>query len=150
MTAVVALAAVADRPIIRSLLAEAQLPVQDIDLAADIEFWVARDNSGRPIGVIGLERHGDVGLVRSLVVERDQRLHGLGRALVRTLEEHANAAGFVQLVLLTETAEHFFHRLGYTVLDRDRAPAAVASSTEFRTLCPATAVCMTKLLSPSH
>ncbi len=72
------------------------------------------------------------------------------RPIMRSLEEHANAAGFVQLVLLTEAAEHFFHRLGYSVVDRDRAPAAVASSAEFRTLCPATAVCMTKLLSPSQ
>jgi N-acetylglutamate synthase-like GNAT family acetyltransferase len=53
-------------------------------------------------------------------------------------------------VLLTETAETFFRRLGYTVIERDQAPSAVASSAEFRTLCPATAVCMTKRLSPSH
>jgi N-acetylglutamate synthase-like GNAT family acetyltransferase len=58
--------------------------------------------------------------------------------------------GVAQLVLLTETAEPFFRRLGYTVIERGTAPSVVADSAEFRTLCPVTAVCMTKRLSPSH
>jgi len=66
---------------------------------------------------------------------------------VRALEEHAGAAGVAQLVLLTETAETFFRRLGYAVIDRDQAPFAVTSSAEFRTLCASTAVCMTKRVS---
>lgn len=140
------LAMAADRPIVRSLLAEAGLPVADLDLAADLTFWVVRDDAGRPSGAIGLERHGDVGLLRSLVVTPDRRRHGLGRMLVRALEEHANATGIAQLVLLTETAETFFRRLGYAVIERDRAPAAVTRSAEFRTLCPDTAVCMSKRL----
>lgn len=140
------LATAADRPIVRSLLVEARLPVADLDTAPDLTFWVVRDASGRPVGAIGLERHGDAALLRSLVVTPGQRLHGLGRTLVRALEEHANATGVAQLVLLTETAETFFRRLGYAVIGRERAPLAVASSAEFRTLCPSTAVCMTKRL----
>ena len=140
------LATSADRPDVRSLLTEARLPVADLDLARDPTFWVVRDDAGRPIGAVGLERHGDVGLVRSLVVTPGRRRHGLGRTLVRTLEEHAHATGVAQLVLLTETAEAFFRRLGYAVIDRGTAPAAVADSAEFRTLCPSTAVCMTKRL----
>jgi amino-acid N-acetyltransferase len=146
---VVQIATTADRAIVRSLLAEAGLPVADLDLAPEPTFWVVRD-AGRAIGAIGLERHGDVGLLRSLVVTAGRRRQGLGRTLVRTLEEHADATGVVQLVLLTETAETFFRRLGYAVIDRDIAPSAVAASAEFRTLCPSTAVCMTKRLSPSR
>jgi len=142
------LATAADRPLVRSLLVEARLPVADLDTAPDLTLWVMRDASGRPVGAIGLERHGDTGLLRSLVVTPGRRLHGLGRTLVRTLEEHANATSVAQLVLLTETAETFFRRLGYAVIDRERAPSAVASSAEFRTLCPSTAVCMTKRLPP--
>lgn len=148
--AVVHLATAADRPVVRSLLADARLPVADLDLAPQLAFWVVRDDAGRPVGAIGLERHGDVGLLRSLVVAPVRRGHGLGRTLVTALEKQAIAGGIAQLVLLTETAETFFRRLGYTVIERDQAPSAVASSAEFRTLCPATAVCMTKRLSPSH
>lgn len=144
------LATNADRPAVRSLLAEAGLPVADLDSAPRPTIWVIRDDTARAVAAIGLERHGDVGLLRSLVVAPRQRLHGLGRTLVRTLEDHANAIGVAQLVLLTETAETFFRRLGYAVIDRERAPSAVASSAEFRTLCPSTAVCMTKRLPPRN
>jgi N-acetylglutamate synthase-like GNAT family acetyltransferase len=74
----------------------------------------------------------------------------LAQTLVAALEQRASAAGITQLVLLTETAESFFGRLGYGVIERDRAPSAVASSAEFRTLCPSTAVCMRKVLSTSQ
>jgi len=137
----------ADRPRIRSLLAEARLPVQDLDRATEVTFFVVRDDTGRPVGAIGLERHGDVGLLRSLVVAPSRRAQGLGRTLVAALEDHARATRVAQLVLLTETAEAFFRRLGYAVIDRAAAPSAVAGSEEFRTLCPSTAVCMTKRLS---
>jgi N-acetylglutamate synthase-like GNAT family acetyltransferase len=147
---IVHLATSADRPVVRALLAEARLPVEDLDLAPELTFWVVRDDANRPIGAIGLERHGDVGLLRSLVVTPAWRRHGFGRTLVTTLENDAITRGITQLVLLTETAETFFHRLGYTLIERDRAPSAVASSAEFRTLCPSTAVCMTKRLSPSR
>ena len=145
-----AIATAADHSAVRLLLVEAGLPVADLDSAPRLSFWVVRDDSGRPVGAIGLERHGDIGLLRSLVVAPDWRSRGLGKTLVSTLEAQANAIGVVELVLLTETAEKFFRQLGYTAIDRDRAPAVVTSSAEFRTLCPSTAACMTKRLTPSH
>jgi amino-acid N-acetyltransferase len=144
------LATTADRALVRSLLIEAGLPIADLDSAPQLTIWVVRDDAGRAVAAIGLERHGDVGLLRSLVVTPGRRRHGLGRTLVRTLEEHGNVTGITQLVLLTETAETFFRRLGYAAIDRDTAPSAVAASAEFRTLCPSTAVCMTKRLSASR
>lgn len=139
-------AAPADRAIVRSLLTAARLPVEDLDQAEDrLIFWVARTGSG-PVAAIGLERYDNVGLLRSLVVAPDQRLKGVGRELVHALEQHATATGLEELVLLTETAESFFRRLRYAVIERDLAPVAVAHSAEFRTLCPATAVCMRKRL----
>jgi amino-acid N-acetyltransferase len=105
-----------------------------------------RADSGHPIGAIGLERRDAIGLLRSLVVAPGRRRQGLARALIGTLERYAHESGITELVLLTETAEPFFRRLGYTVIDRDQAPVAITSSAEFRTLCPTTAVCMTKRL----
>jgi amino-acid N-acetyltransferase len=51
---------------------------------------------------------------------------------------------------LTETAEGFFRGLGYHVIDRGYVIEELKQSAEFRSLCPASAVCMTKsLVSPS-
>jgi amino-acid N-acetyltransferase len=50
-------------------------------------------------------------------------------------------------VLLTETAEKFFRAIGYEVIDRRHVPEEIKQSAEFRSLCPASAVCMSKLLA---
>jgi amino-acid N-acetyltransferase len=47
---------------------------------------------------------------------------------------------------LTETAQAFFQRLGYTAIDRARVSDHVKQSAEFRSLCPDSAVCMSKAL----
>jgi amino-acid N-acetyltransferase len=137
------LAGPSDHPIVRAMLSDARLPVEDLNSGGQVTFLIAR-SQGQPVGAIGLERYGNAGLLRSLVVAPDHRLLGLGHELVRALEQHARTLGIAYLVLLTETAETFFTRLGYSAIARDQAPAAVTHSAEFRALCPATAVCMTK------
>jgi amino-acid N-acetyltransferase len=79
----------------------------------------------------------------------NRQRHGLGQELVRRLEREAVADGVTVLVLLTQTAEPFFSRLGYVAIDRESAPAEIKASAEFRLLCPASAVCMSKALIPS-
>jgi amino-acid N-acetyltransferase len=49
-------------------------------------------------------------------------------------------------VLLTQTAEAFFERHGYQVADRDHVPDEIKQSAEFQSLCPSSAICMTKSL----
>jgi N-acetylglutamate synthase-like GNAT family acetyltransferase len=49
-------------------------------------------------------------------------------------------------VLLTQTARDFFAHLGYRVIDRSEAPEEVQGSEEFRSLCPASATCMVKMI----
>lgn len=137
-------ATAADLTVVRALLAAAQLPVDDLDAPADLGFWVVRE-AGSVVGAIGLERFGDVGLLRSLVIAPARRDGGLGTALVRALERDARSAGVRVLVLLTQTAETFFRRHGYDAVDRAYAPDEVKASAEFRSLCPASAVCMVKL-----
>jgi amino-acid N-acetyltransferase len=138
-------AASTDLPAILALLTAAGLPVTDVGLDSHPEFLVARLD-GCMAGVIGLERFGDVGLLRSLAVNEAHRRQGLGLALTRALEERAARTGIVALVLLTETARDFFQRRGYQVIARVQAPAAVQASSEFRSLCPESAVCLTKRL----
>jgi amino-acid N-acetyltransferase len=135
----------ADLPAIRALLDEAGLPHRDLENNPAARFWVVREG-GRLIGAVGLETCGGSGLLRSLVVAPEARRSGLGGRLVDELEIAARSSGLDRLLLLTETAEKFFSRRGYTVIDRANAPDEVRSSAEFRSLCPASATCMSKSL----
>ena len=137
-----------EREAIRSLLVGAALPVVDLDTAT-VHFIVATERS-TPIGAIGLERFGSAGLLRSLVVRSDWRGSGVGARLVDALESFARGNGVDQLVLLTQTAAPFFARRGYRVIERAAAPAAIQASAEFRSLCPASATCMLKILDPDR
>ena len=58
----------------------------------------------------------------------------------------AQSRGVQELCLLTTTAEHFFERLGYQRAEREAAPASIRGTSEFTTLCPASAVFMRKRL----
>jgi amino-acid N-acetyltransferase len=141
----VGLAAITDRPEILSLLSAAGLPMSDLADGSQVEFLVARQGK-HLVGVVGLERFGEVGLLRSLAVGAEYQRQGLGLALTRALEAHAAATGICSLVLLTETASGFFRRYGYEAIARATAPQAVRASTEFRELCPESAICMGKRL----
>jgi len=65
---------------------------------------------------------------------------------VRQAEQHARQCGVRRLYLLTTSAADFFARLGYKRLERDGAPAAIRTTSEFATLCPAGSVFMVKEL----
>jgi amino-acid N-acetyltransferase len=110
-----------------------------------MSLWVLE---GEPAlqGVIALQRFGHEGLLRSLAIAPEQRRRGFGRELVVRLEQDAHAEGVERLILLTETAEMFFRALGYQSVDRHSVGHAVTQSAEFRSLCPATALCMSKAL----
>jgi amino-acid N-acetyltransferase len=135
-----------DAVAVTALLSNAGLPTLDLDTAPGLRFWVADD--GRSIaGAIGLESYGPTGLLRSLAVAPAHRNRGIATALVEALEMCARADGTRRLVLLTQTAQPFFVRLGYRVIERDDAPEEVKRSAEFASLCPDSAVCMTKSLA---
>lgn len=134
-----------EEPHVRALLLEAALPVEDLP-EAEVHFLVATDR-GQTVGAVGLEVFATVGLLRSLVVRADARGGGIGGGLVDALEAHARGRGLTQLVLLTQTAEAFFADRGFRVIDRQAAPDAVKAGTEFRSVCPASATCMTKPLT---
>ena len=135
-----------DLLVLMRLLQSAGLPTEDLTRTTSIDFWII-EADGSIVGTIGLERFEKSGLLRSLAVAPEHRRHGLGRQLVERLERDAYNSGIDRLVLLTETAERFFAGLGYSVTGRQSAPDAVRGSAEFRNLCPASAVCMTKSLS---
>jgi amino-acid N-acetyltransferase len=141
----VRVARAADFSRVRDLLIAARLPIEDLKSASGLRLWVAEDQD-RIVGAIGLESLGAAGLLRSLVVVPSHRQHGLGSSLTETLERAARAKGIEVLVLLTQTAEAFFKRHGYKVIERGHVPDEVKHSAEFQSLCPASAICMTKSL----
>jgi len=66
--------------------------------------------------------------------------------IVEELERVALEARVTRLILLTETAQQFFECQGYRRAERREVPQNVQASEEFRSLCPASAVCMAKIL----
>ncbi len=138
----IASAAPEDVPAIGALLRAADLPAEDFaDHLAN--FLVAR-SGGAVVGAVGFERHGGAALLRSLVVAPARRGAGLGDALVRRLAAQARRDGVERFYLLTTTAEAFFARRGFAKIPRAEVPAGIAGTAEFRSLCPASAVCLAR------
>lgn len=127
------------------LLAAAGLPTADLVLDRLALVAMVDDTI---TGLIGLERFGPRGLLRSLVIDPTYRRRGLGDRLVAALEHHAARMGIVELWLLTIDADPYFERLGYMRQPRSAAPADIASSDEFSSLCPDDAALMNKSLVP--
>lgn len=127
------------------LLQQAGLPVEDLAAERLPDFLVAAIGE-RLAGIVGLERFGRTGLLRSLVVDPGMRSAGLGRVLVAALESKARAAGIVELWLLTIDADAYFARLGYVTESREKAPDSIRGTEEFANLCPGDAVLMKKTL----
>jgi N-acetylglutamate synthase-like GNAT family acetyltransferase len=134
----------ADGPEIQAMLEKAGLPVEDLS-TAPVRFWLAREEQSLA-GAIGIERYGSAGLLRSLAVDPGHQGLGTGSALVQALELAMHAEGLKTIVLLTQTAESFFARRGYVLTPREQVPEPIRQTAEFRSLCPATAVCMSRAL----
>jgi amino-acid N-acetyltransferase len=128
-----------------ALLSRAKLPVDDLSAASVSRFLVATIDQSIA-GLIGLECYESIGLLRSLVVDPEFRGAGLGRILVESLESQAIGQGVSELWLLTIDADAWFRGLDYEVRRRDQAPAVIAQTAEFVSLCPGDAVLMQKAL----
>lgn len=124
-------ATAADLPGLLSLLDSVQLPREG---AAEhlSGFLVARDEAGRVEGCVGMERHGDVALLRSAAVAPDFQGTGLGSRLTAALLECARAEGVAEVVLLTTTARDFFaEKFGFREAARSDYDARLAGSPEW-------------------
>jgi amino-acid N-acetyltransferase len=136
----------ADWEAIRALLAECKLPIEG---ARDHlgSFVVAHDEAGL-MACGGLELYGPAALLRSVAVSEIHRGKGLGHELMMRLFAEALEERVETLVLLTDTAEPYFRRLGFRTVARPDLPPAVTVSAEFRGACPASATAMVRDLSP--
>ena len=141
-------ASVEDETKIKEVLTAGGLHHQDITPSHLQHFLVLKDDPSSTLtGVVGLELINNNALLRSLAVLEPHRSKGLATQLLKEIEKYARSNQVDTLYLLTLTAERFFTKRGYRKTDRKSAPPAIQETAEFKSLCPATAVCMKKLLS---
>lgn len=109
------------------------------------DVLLARDGSAL-LATAALEIYDDNALLRSVAVEQGMRGTGLGHSITRAAIDRARQKGVKHLFLLTETAPDFFRRFGFVGVDRTAVPAAIRSTVEFASACPASAAVMVLVL----
>ena len=133
-------AAAGDLPAIKQLLIDNDLPTAGVERHWKT-FVVARDG-GTVVGCGGSEAYEFAALLRSIAVHPDYRGLGIGRKIVRQLLDRLASRGIREFYLLTTTAEEYFRKRGFRVIDRDEVHPQLLGSEEFRGACPESAVCM--------
>ena len=124
------------------LLQSQKLPAEDLPVLLT-GFYTAIEND-QLVGVIGMERYGCFGLLRSMVVHPGFRNRQIAETLVNTLEQAAKSKEIISMYLLTETASKYFEKKGYKTIQREQVPEPVKASSEFSSICPVSATVMMK------
>lgn len=124
------------------LLQSQKLPAEDLPVLLT-GFYTAIEND-QLVGVIGMERYGRFGLLRSMVVHPGFRNRQIAETLVNTLEQAAKSKEIMSMYLLTETASKYFEKKGYKTIQREQVPEPVKASSEFSSVCPVSATVMMK------
>jgi enamine deaminase RidA (YjgF/YER057c/UK114 family)/N-acetylglutamate synthase-like GNAT family acetyltransferase len=86
--------------------------------------------SGELVGCVGYGRYGDAAVLHSLVVIREAKGEGVGRALVQSVIDRLREAGVRQVFLATTDTSRYFGYLGFTPLERAAIAAPVLASPE--------------------
>jgi amino-acid N-acetyltransferase len=125
---------------ITKLLEDCDLPTKDLNPARSIFFGAF--NKETLIGCIGLERIGEIGLLRSLAVNQNFRGQGLGIKLTKAILIEAKNKSLEQVYLLTTDAEMFFKRLGFFKIIKTKSPESVKQTKQYSEICSDSAVVM--------
>jgi len=121
-------------------LEAADLPTSDLD-EGDAHYFAVETGFG------GLVRLGDVVLLRSIIVPPNARRGGIGSMVLGGLLHTARDWGAREAWLLTTTAEDFFATNGFRRVARAEAAAVVAATSQFKDICPDSAVLMRLMLA---
>ncbi|WP_127123798.1 arsenic resistance N-acetyltransferase ArsN2 [Chryseotalea sanaruensis] len=134
---------------LRTFLQKNALPFHDLKLEGSVYLTYLNDHQ-QLVASGGLELYGTYALLRSVAVEQAQRGKKLGDQVVRDLITKAKSLGVIEVYLLTETAEVFFERRNFSKINREQVPEAILNSSEFKTVCPVSAVCMVYKLTKNN
>ena len=134
----------ADRGL-HAALTTAGLSVDDL-VEPHQAFYAFDTLDGKRLGYGGFQRHGEIALIRSVVVADGARQGGIGSNIVPLLLFRAFEAGSRRAYLLTSSAAPFFAKLGFRNIERANAPEAILSTRQAASICPASAHLMSREL----
>ena len=132
----------ADLGDVLKLLSAVELPHDGVsDYFAD--FFVMREANGSLLACGGLERHGELALLRSVAVRPDSHRGGLGAQIATAILDEAARNNVRTVVLFTTTARDFFARqFGFVETTRSEFEPRLKSSPEWKLPRCASAVVM--------
>jgi len=125
---------------IETLLQECALPFEDCKEQLDNFYGITSGNNLIVLGALQIK--DPVALLRSVAVLEANRGMGLAVRMTRHLLELARTNGVRDIYLLTESAEHYFTRFGFQVVERKSLPAYIQFTRQFESLCPTSAQAM--------
>jgi len=144
-TVTIAPARLSDYDVVAALLERDQLPLDG--LRQHFENAMVARVGNRIVGCSALEVYEGGALLRSVAVDAEYRRSGAGSELTRAAIELANRRLVPAIYLLTTTAERFFRKFDFEIVDRADVPTSVLASAEFTHACPSTAIVMRRFLS---
>ena len=130
---------------LENLLRCNQLPARDC--AEQTQNFYGVFDEDKLVAAGGLESAANFSLLRSVVVHGQYRRQGLAKSISEFLINLADSEGREAVYLLTETAEAYFEKLGFSRVARAQAPAAIKQTLQFTSLCPDTASCLIMTLA---
>lgn len=135
-----------DLPLVEKLLSDLDLPIEGVQDQFN-NYFILENISKELIGVAGLEIYNQYGLLRSVAIHQKFQNKHLGTYMVKKVEEFGKSKNLKEIYLLTETAEKFFSKHGYTLVQRDLVPEDIQKSYEYSTACKNSAIVMKKQLN---
>jgi GNAT superfamily N-acetyltransferase len=98
---------------------EPYMPIEELkhEIVDGVEFW-GYEEAGDLIGVMGLQEKGDVYLIRHAYVDTRSQNHGIGRELLRHLEQMTDKPILVGTWADATWAIRFYEKNGYRLLSR--------------------------------
>ncbi len=130
-------------PRLIAALTAAGLSISDLNEAGR-RFFACNTLAGEAAGFGGYELYSEEVLLRSVVVPQALRNRRIGRNLVALLLYRALRAGARRAWLLTDTAEPFFTKIGFKIMERSAAPEAILATRQAKALCPSTATLLSR------
>jgi len=88
-------------------------------IADGVMFWVAVDEGGRPVGIMGIQDKGDVALVRHAYVASTTQRKGLGTRLLRHVLDQSDKPILIGTWADAAWAIDFYLRNGFAVVSTD-------------------------------